>query len=385
MTWKHILPVALLAAAAATALGFFWPFGNGKTTLRLPGVVETQEIRLGSKVGGRVAEIGALEGDLVPGGKVLVRFEVPELEAQLRQAQARLAVAEAELEEALVGARPEEKEAARAAAEAASARWERVKAGWRDEEKRQARSELETAEADLKLAREEFERVDRLYSQGTEQRAVWDAALAARNRATGRVATAQARVDMLAAGSRVEDIAEAAADLRRAQAQYDLILAGTRTEDIAQAKARVEEARARVTELQANLKEAAVLAPEAAVVEVLAVRKGDLVAPNQPVVRVLRADDLWVRVYVPETELGKVRLGQEVTVTIDSYKKEFPGTIIQINGVSEFTPRNVQSADERRHQVFGIKVQVKQPADPNQRIFKSGMAAEVTVPLQAAP
>ncbi len=385
MKWKQLLPIVLVLAATAGALGFFWPFGNGKGVLRLPGVVETQEVRLGSKIGGRVAEVGATEGSLVQANHVLVRFEAPELEAQYAQAQARLAAAEAELEEAIAGARPEEKEAARAALEAMTARWERVKAGWREEEKRQARSEMDTAEADLKLAREEFERVDILYRQGSESRAVWDAALATRNRATGRAEAARARVDMLATGSRVEDIAEAAAEMRRAQAQYDLLQAGTRTEDIAQAKARAAEAAARVKELEANLQEATVRAPEAAVVEVLGVRKGDIVAPNQPVVRVLRADDLWVRVYVPETELGKVRLGEEVKVKIDSYKQEFPGTVIQINAISEFTPRNVQSADERRHQVFGVKVRVQQPDDPSRRVFKSGMAAEVVLPLQETP
>jgi HlyD family secretion protein len=385
MTWKHIVPAALVVAAVAAALGFFWPFGNNKTTLRLPGVVETQEIRLGSKVGGRVAEIGAMEGDLVQPSQILVRFEAPELEAQLAQAKAKLAAAEAELDETVNGARPEEKEAAQAAVEVAKARWERLKAGWREEEKRQARSELDSAEAELNLAREEFQRVERLYRQGSATRAEWDTARATRDRAVGRAEAARARADMLTAGSRAEDIAEAVAEMRRLQAQYELVLAGSRVEDIAQAKARVVEAAARVRELEANLQEALVRAPEAVVVEVLGVRKGDIVAPNQPVVRVLRADDLWVRVYVPETELGKVRVGQEVRVTIDSYQKEFPGTIIQINSISEFTPRNVQSADERRHQVFGVKVRVEQPADPSQRVFKSGMAAEVTVPLQEAP
>jgi multidrug resistance efflux pump len=114
------------------------------------------------------------------------------------------------------------------------------------------------------------------------------------------------------------------------------------------------------------------------VVEVLAVRKGDLVPPNQPVLRVLRAEDLWVRVYVPETELGKVTLNQAAEVTIDAYPdRRFDGTVMQIASESEFTPRNVQSADERRHQVFGLKVRV---ADPR-GVFKSGMAAEVTLPL----
>jgi multidrug efflux pump subunit AcrA (membrane-fusion protein) len=96
---------------------------------------------------------------------------------------------------------------------------------------------------------------------------------------------------------------------------------------------------------------------------------------------VLRADDLWVKVYVPETELGKVRLHQEVEVTIDSYPgRTFAGTVVQVASASEFTPRNVQSADERRHQVFGIKVRVPDP----QGVFKSGMAAEVILPLHPA-
>src|SRR5262249_49962808 len=115
------------------------------------------------------------------------------------------------------------------------------------------------------------------------------------------------------------------------------------------------------------------------VVEVLSVRKGDVLTPNQTILRVLRADDLWVKVYVPETELGRVQLGQHVDVTIDSYpNRRFAGTVEQIAAESEFTPRNVQSADERRHQVFGVKVRVANP----EGVFKSGMAAEVTLPLR---
>ena len=132
------------------------------------------------------------------------------------------------------------------------------------------------------------------------------------------------------------------------------------------------------TEYKSNLLEAVVRAPERVLVEVVSVRKGDLIAPNQPILRVLRADDLWVKIYVPETQLAKLRLNQEVEVTVDGYSdRRFHGTIMQIAGESEFTPRNVQSADERRHQVFGVKVRVPNP----QGVFKSGMAAEVTVPL----
>ena len=183
-------------------------------------------------------------------------------------------------------------------------------------------------------------------------------------------------------GSREEDILEAEQEAKRAEAQYQLLRAGTRPEDIAAAEARVGEVRGKLRELEVNIAEAVVKAPERAVIEVMGVRKGDLVRPNQPIVTVLRAEDLWVRVYVPETEMGKIRLGQSVEVTIDSYPgKRFVGKVIQVSSRSEFTPRNVQSPDERRHQVFGVKVRVDNP----QGVFKAGMAAEVILPLHPAP
>src|SRR5262249_61645297 len=92
----------------------------------------------------------------------------------------------------------------------------------------------------------------------------------------------------------------------------------------------------------------------------------------------LRTDDLWVKIFVPETDLGLVLLGQSAEVTVDSHPGErFPGRVVQIAHESEFTPRNIQSLDERRHQVFSAKVRVDEPRG----VFKSGMAAEVTIPV----
>jgi multidrug resistance efflux pump len=378
VTRKTLLIAAAGLLAVGVALGCWLPFRHGPQVLRLPGVVEIQEVRLGSKVGGRVAQVNTTEGDLVEAGQELVVFEAPELEAQREQWQARYLAARAEYEKAKNGSRAEEIKAAAEAVKAAKARWERLKAGWREEEKRQAQAEQELADADLKVARADFERVEKLFRQGSLSRTDYDAAWARMRMAQGRADNARARNDMLRTGSRPEDIAEAAAEMGRAQANLDLLLAGTRSEDIAAAEARMKEAHGRLREVEANLAEAVVRAPERAVVEVLAVRKGDLVPPNQPVVRVLRATDLWVKVYVPETELGKVRLGQAVEVTIDSYpSRRFAGTVMQIASESEFTPRNVQSVDERRHQVFGIKVRVSDP----EGVFKSGMAAAVYMPL----
>lgn len=326
MRWLVILACGLLLATAAVVLAFFGPFRGRTASLRLPGIVETQEVRLGSKLGGRVAETLVVEGDVAAPRQVLVRFDTPEMTAQKVQQEARVRLAEAEFLKAKNGPRPEEI--------------------------RFARSELDAAEADLKLAREDFERADRLMRQGSLARAEYDAARAGRDRAQGRVAASRAR--------------------------YELLVAGTRAEEIDIAAANVQEQRGKLQEIEANLAEASVRAPERCVVEVLAVRQGDLVAANQPVVRVLRTDDLWIKVYVPETDLGKIRLHQEVTVTCDAYPdRPYEGKVSHIANAGEFTPRNVQSIDERRHQVFGVKVRVSDP----QGTFKAGMAAEVTFPL----
>jgi multidrug resistance efflux pump len=379
MRWKAVGAGVLLLAAVAAGLGFFWPFGHKAPELRLFGTVEIQEVRLGSKIGGRVAEVNTTEGELVKAGQVLVRLEVPELEAQREQQRAKLLEAQAQLEKAEHGPRSQEIDAAEAAMEAAKARYERLKAGFREQEVRQAKNDLEAADADLKLAREEYARVERLVRQSAATQTEFDTARANLDRSLSRSAATRARYEMLKEGSRKEEIDEGKAELKRLEANLKLLQAGTRYEEVDEAKARVAEVRGKLQEIETNLKEAVVVAPEPALVEVLAVRKGDLVMPNQPIIRVLRAADLWVKAYVPETDLGKVRLNQTVEVTVDSYPdRRLKGTVIQIASESEFTPRNVQSIDERRHQVFGIRVRVDDP----EGIFKSGMAAEVMVPLQ---
>jgi multidrug resistance efflux pump len=179
-------------------------------------------------------------------------------------------------------------------------------------------------------------------------------------------------------GYREEDVAEAAGDVARLSARHALLRNGTRYEDKAAAAANVATTEAELAEAETQLREAVVTAPERCLVDVLAVRPGDVAQPGQALARVLRADDLWVKVFVPATELGNLRLNQEVGVRVDSHPgKRFAGRIVHIASVSEFTPRNVQSADERSYQMFAAKVRV---ADPD-GVFKSGMAADVFVPL----
>jgi multidrug resistance efflux pump len=382
VTWKYIVVSGVLLATVAVGVGFFWPFGTDQMKLRLPGVVEIQEVHLGSKVGGRVKEVKVQEGDLVQPGDLLVVFDIPEVRAQLQQAQARLRLAQEDLSKALTGARPEEKDAAKAATEAARARYARMMAGPRPQEIESAQSDFDSARAEMKRSQKEMDRISDLSRRGTTgtvTKTEIDTAQALYERARDAVAAAKARLTMLQLGNRDEDKDEALAQMHQAEANERLLLAGTRSEERAMAAARVEEAQARVEELEASLKEAEVSAPERALVQVVAVRKGDLVTPNQPILRVLRADDQWVRIYVPETELGKVYIGQPAEVTVDSYPNRiFPGRVIQVSAESEFTPRNVQSPDERRHQVFGVKVRVEDPDG----VFKAGMAADVILQLR---
>jgi len=379
---KRILSILAILAIAAIGAGFYFPFSRTRT-LTLPGIVEIQEVRLGSKVGGRVAKIEVREGDAVEPGQKLVVFEVPELENQKEQLQARLEAAEAEYLRARSGARREEKDAARAAATAAKARYDKLVEGWREEEKRWAASELESAAADLKVAREEMERNVELYRINAVAKKDIDAARGDFDRAKGRFNAAKSKVDMYAVGTRKEEIAEAKAAWEQVLAKSEELENGTRKEDIALALARRDEAAAKLREVEINLSEAVVRVPDApefkkAVVEVIPIRAGDIVPANQPVIRVLCVSDLWVKTFVPETKLARVQLGQRVQVHIDTDDgKIFDGEVIHRAAASEFTPRNVQSVDERRFQVFALKVRV---ADPK-GVLNAGMAAQVTFPL----
>ncbi|MER3414921.1 MAG: hypothetical protein C4297_01740 [Gemmataceae bacterium] len=373
--------VGLAALFAAAVVGFYWPW-NHNSPLVVHGVVEVQEVRLGPRVGGRVAAVLVEEGSVAEAGQLLVRLEAPELAAQKAQWEARLQQAQAALEKARNGSRAEEIAEAQAAADAAQARWQRLKNGPRPEEIREARSELDSAEADARWAAEDWERAQRILAQGAGSRAEFDAARAAYERARGRLAAAWARLDLLLAGSRAEDIAEAEAHMRAARARWQLLVAGTRREDLAAAEALVQEMQARLQEIHSQLAELHVRAAERVFIEIVAARPGDLVAPHQPIVRALRAADQYVKAYVPETELGKIRHHQQVEVTCDAYPHlRLTGSVYYIANESEFTPRNVQSVEERRHQVFAIRVRVDDP----QGILKPGMAAQVWIATGQAP
>ncbi len=143
------------------------------------------------------------------------------------------------------------------------------------------------------------------------------------------------------------------------------------------ARMRIVQARAQLAEIDAELRELNVVAPNDCVLEVLNVKVGDVLAPNQEVATLILPSHLWVRVYVPAPWLGFIKLGQEVRVRVDSCgTEEFTGTVEQINRQAEFTPRNVQTVEDRIRQVFGVKIRLQNHGDK----LRAGMSADVTFP-----
>jgi HlyD family secretion protein len=362
---------ALLCSACASP-----GFGFRKAEPQVfSGTIETREIRVGSKTGGRVVAVLVEEGQVVKPGDPLVRFDIAELEAQRAQAEARIAQQQARLERLERGARPEEKAQAHAAAETARANLEAVRNWPRPEEIEQARAALAAAEAEVNSAEAAYQRISRLRETGDLSKQEFDAAKFRLENVRARREAEKKRLELLLNGSRREDVRAAEERYRQAQEAERLVLAGPRREEIADARAQLAEAQARLEQLKVSLAEGQVLAPAHAIVEVLSVRPGDLLTPNQTVARLLESDQIFVRIYVPEPQLGHVKVGQRAKLKVDSFTEQFDGIVEQINTQGEFTPRNVQSRDERNHQVFGVKVRINN----REGKLKAGMAADVTL------
>ncbi len=360
MTRKRIFLILGVAAVVVVATAVYASWLHRDPALVGSGTVEARDIRVGSKVGGRIDKVLVREGDAVQPGQILLTFDDKELQAALEQSRANALKAER-------GYRPEEIAEARAAAEQAKADYELRKNGYRKEDIDAAQDDLERAKADEIRTRLDFDRYDALAKKDLVSKQQRDTAEANWKMALAQKEIAQHKYDEMQRGYRPEEIASAEARYHQAQANLEKLESGNRREDIEQAKAAYAYDLARFRERQ-------VVAPSAAIVEVLDVRPGDLIAPNTPVATLLEKDQIYVRIYIPETELGRVKLGQKAEVRVDSFPNTvFEGEVEQINQQAEFLPRNVQTREERVHQVFGVKIRIN---DPSGHVLP-GMAADV--------
>jgi len=351
-----VVVVAAIAGAAAYSGGWF----RRDNSLQGSGTVEARDIRVGSKIAGRIDKVLVREGDTVQAGQVLITFDDRELMATLQQSQA-------SAQKAQRGYRKEEIEQARAAAAAAKAEYEQRKNGYRREDIAAAQADLDRAKADETRSHLDWQRYDALAQKDLVSKQQRDTAEANWKMAQAQSENVQHKLDELKRGYRPEEIAAAQARYEQAAASLAMMERGNRPEDVALANAVYSFEQARFRETQ-------VVAPTAATVEVLDVRPGDLVAPNTPVATLLERDQIYVRIYIPETELGHVQLGQKAEIRVDSFPREiFEGVVEQINQQAEFLPRNVQTREERVHQVFGVKVRINETTGK----IRAGMAADV--------
>jgi multidrug resistance efflux pump len=376
--FKRTLIVGGLILAVLAVLGGLKYLSNRSAgdKLVLSGTIEADEIQVGSKVAGRIASVLVQEGQQVARDQVLVKFDAFDLDARRKDAVAAVAAAEASYEKSLNWFRPEEVAQARARAEAAWMSYEEARNGPRRQEIDAARAEVNAANADYEVAKVTLARVEQLARNGVQSQQDLDNAKAAFDRAEARRAAAAEQLKLLLAGTRPEEVSRAERVYKEAAANLQLVERGARKEDIAAAKAQLERARAGLSQIETQLGELEVRSPADASVEVLRLRPGDLVQPNSPVATLVEINRLWVRVYVPETEKGFVQLGDEVSITVDSFpRRSFSGLVEHIASKGEFTPRNVQTREERTHQVFAVRVRV----DNTERLLSAGMAADVTI------
>lgn len=345
-------------------------------SLVVSGMIEAHEIRVGSKLGGRVQDVLVQEGAHVKAGDVLVRFDGTDLIPRLEQARAAIKQAEANLKKLRRGFRPEEIMQAKAAAGSAQAQLTLLQNGTRKEEIDIAVSDVASAQTEYDNALTTFHRVEKLRETNDASQQDYDTAKSKLDFSLSRKDAASKKLKLLKAGARPEQIQAAQENYEQANAQWKLMKKGNRSEDIEAAEALVEQAVANLHALEADARELEVKALTDAVVETVDVRPGDLVPPGSPVATLLESAQLYVRVFVPETKLGLVQLGKNVKIKVDSFpEKMFDGKIEQVAMQSEFTPRNVQTREERAHQVFMVKVKILTGAD----VLRAGMAADVII------
>jgi len=375
---KLIFPVA--AAIVVVGAGGWYTLGligRGDDSLRVSGNIEAVEVAISFKIPGRVEKRYVDEGDAVTKGMPLAALETADLQADLALRRGELHAAEAALAELTAGSRTDEIAAALGAMQKAEANHAALKNGSRPDEIAAAAAELHAAEVDRDHLKRDLDRDEQLRrtDSGTIALEQVDRAFAAYRMAEQRYLQALKRYDLVKEGPRQEDVQQAKAAMEQARAQYRLVKDGPRQEVIDQARAKVEQAKAALLAAETKLSYGAVTSPLTGVVLSKNTEPGEYVAAGTPVVTVADIENIWLRAYVDEYDLGKrnVALGTEAEITTDAYPgKVYRGHVSFISSEQEFTPKSVQTNRERVKFVYRIKIDVKNP----DRELKPGMPAD---------
>jgi HlyD family secretion protein len=319
---KRILLVVLLLTVVGGAGWWYVHRQPASDDLVLMGNVDLRQVNLAFNGSERIEAVLVEEGAQVKKGQLLARMETSRLTPQVAQAEAQVAAQQAALD--------------------------RLRNGSRPEEIAQGRANLESAKADAVNAQQQYERQTTLMQKAVTTQQLLDQA-----KATAGVA--QAKVDAT-------------------QKALDLLIAGPRAEDIAQAEAQLHGTKAQLALLRKQLADAELKSPVNGIIRSRLMEAGEMAAPTKPVFSLAVLDPKWVRAYVSETRLGRVRVGMRATVTIDSFPdKPLDGWVGFISPVAEFTPKTVQTEDLRTSLVYEVRVYTKDPDN----ILRMGMPATV--------
>ncbi len=310
------------------------------TGARVSGQADATEVQVAPEVGGRVIELTIEEGDRVKQGDVVARLDSRDADLALRRAQAERSQADAQLRLLQAGSRPEDIRQAEAQVAAAAA-------------------DVAAAQADLSAAETDLQRFERLLQSNSGSQKQRDDAATRRDMARDRLSALRSR-----------EIAarEAVARLK----------AGSRREEIDAARARVAGVDAQIATLEKSKADATVTAPIEGIVTERLLDKGEMAAPRAPIAVVTDLDHAWAEVFVDEPMIPRIKLGQPATVFTDAGGPGLPGKVSFIASKAEFTPRNVQTAEDRSKLVFRVRITV----DNRQGILKQGMPVEAEIPFQ---
>ena len=330
---KRRIPVLILLAAVVAAGVVLYLHLTRKAKpenqLTLSGNIEAHESLVSFKVQGRVVELPVEEGQSVEPGALLARLDDADYRQKVRIDEANVHVREFNLALTL--------------------------AGTREQELKASEQTMLDAQADLEQKRLDYGRAQRLYGKDAVSTQDRDLAETALKRAEAAFQATRQRYNQAVEGSRKEDIAIARANLREANANLGL---------------------SRVTLDYTTLR-----APSAGVITVRQAEAGEVVVPGTPVVTLADLDHIWLRAYIAETDLGRIRWGQPANITTDTYPgKQYRGRVSFISSNAEFTPKSVQTYKERVTLVYRIKIDVE---NPNHEL-KPGMPADAHIDLDEA-
>jgi len=389
--WR-LIPVGLLLVGVAFGVRS-WLFAPEETAIALSGRIEGYETDLGAKVGGRVESVAVREGDRVAAGEAIARLDAAEVQAQLAAAQASRSAAEQQVTQArsqigVIDSQIQEAQLTLQQSEGdTTGRVNQAEAQVAGAEAQlaQARAQAQQAEAELRLARLERDRFQTLVAEGAVPQQQFDEAqtrfetaqetVAARQAA---VAAAERQVRATQGGLTQAETSQLNPDIRTAQItrlQRQLEQANAQ---LAAAQAEVERAIANESEIAARLDNLEILSPIDGVVVSRMVEPGEVISAGTTVITVVNLDEVYLRGYIPEGEVGNVRVGQPAQVFLDSAPDvPLDATVIAIDTEASFTPENIYFEDDRVTQSFGLRIGIENP----EGFAKPGMPADAEIPL----